>query len=52
MKTKYTVALSALAGIAIGGLAVQGLHAQGKGPIFVVAEIDVTNVDAYVKEYA
>jgi uncharacterized protein (DUF1330 family) len=28
MKTKYTVAFSLLAGVAIGGLAVQGLHAQ------------------------
>jgi uncharacterized protein (DUF1330 family) len=28
MKTKYTVALSLLAGVAIGAAAVQGLHAQ------------------------
>jgi len=28
MKTKYTVALSMLAGVAIGAVAVQGLHAQ------------------------
>jgi uncharacterized protein (DUF1330 family) len=52
MKTKYTVALALLAGVAIGGLAVQGLHAQAKPPVYVVAEIDVSNVDAYVKEYA
>ena len=52
MKIKYTVALSMLAGVAIGGLAVQGLHAQATPPVYVVAEIDVSNVDAYVKEYA
>jgi uncharacterized protein (DUF1330 family) len=31
---------------------VQGLHAQAKPPIYYVAEIDVTNIDAYTKEYA
>jgi hypothetical protein len=29
MKTKYTAALSLLAGVAIGAVAMQGLHAQG-----------------------
>jgi len=51
MKTKYTVALALLAGMAIGALAVQGLHAQGKPPVYVVAEIDVTNPEAYAKDY-
>src|SRR5262249_41656216 len=27
------------------------LHAQAKPPVYVVTEIDVTNVDAYTKEY-
>ena len=52
MKTKYTVALSAAVGVAIGAIAMQGLHAQSKPPAFYVAEIDVTNLDAYTKEYA
>jgi uncharacterized protein (DUF1330 family) len=52
MKTKYTVALSLCAGVAIGAVAVQGLHAQATPPVYVVAEIDVSNLDAYVKEYA
>jgi len=52
MKTKYTVALSVLAGVAIGAIAMQGLHAQSKPPVYVVAEIDVTDLDNYVKEYA
>jgi len=40
-----------LAGVAIGGLAVQGLHAQGKPPVYTVTEIDVHNVDAFMKEF-
>jgi uncharacterized protein (DUF1330 family) len=51
MKTRYTVALSVVAGVAIGAAAVQALHAQATPPAYVVAEIDVTNVDLYDKEY-
>lgn len=52
MKTRSTVALSVLAGIAVGAAAVQGLHAQAKPPAYAVVEIDVTNEEPYVKEYA
>jgi uncharacterized protein (DUF1330 family) len=52
MKPRYTVALSMVAGAALGGAAIQGLHAQAKPPVYYVAEIDVTNPDAYAKEYA
>jgi uncharacterized protein (DUF1330 family) len=38
-------------GIGLGALAVQGLHAQSKPPAWVIAEIEVTNQDGYVKEY-
>ncbi len=51
MKTRYTVALSILAGVAVGAAAVQALHAQAKPPAYVVAEIDVTNLGPYDKEY-
>ena len=51
MKTRYTVALSILAGVAVGAAAVQALHAQAKPPAYVVAEIDVTNAEPYDKEY-
>jgi uncharacterized protein (DUF1330 family) len=51
MKTRYTIALSMFAGAALGAAAIQGLHAQAKPPVYVVSEIDVTNVDAYTKEY-
>jgi uncharacterized protein (DUF1330 family) len=51
MKTYYVVAVSMLAGIAVGAAAMQTLHAQGTPPVYVVSEIDVTNVDGYTKEY-
>ena len=52
MKAKYKLAVAMLAGAAVGALAVQSLHAQAKPPVYTVTEIDVTNVEAYVKEYA
>jgi uncharacterized protein (DUF1330 family) len=51
MKSRYTVVLAMLAGVGLGAAAVQGLHAQAKPPVYIVSEIDVTNVDAYTKEY-
>jgi len=41
MKTRYTVALSMIAGAALGGAAIQGLHAQAKLKAYSVAEIEV-----------
>lgn len=52
MKKHFGIALAALAGIGIGAATVQGLHAQAKPPAYVVVEIDVTNLDAFLKEYA
>jgi uncharacterized protein (DUF1330 family) len=52
MSSNYKIAVAVTAGVAIGALAVQGLHAQAKPPVYYVAEIDVTNPDAYAKEYA
>ena len=51
MKTRYLVALSILAGAAGGAAAVRALHAQAKLPAYVIAEIDVTNVEPFDKEY-
>jgi uncharacterized protein (DUF1330 family) len=36
----------------VGGFAVQGLHAQAKPPVYYVAEIDTSNLDSYMKDYA
>jgi uncharacterized protein (DUF1330 family) len=52
MKTRFTVALSILGGVAVGALAVHGLHAQAKPPGYAVVEIEVTNQDAFMKEYS
>jgi uncharacterized protein (DUF1330 family) len=52
MKMYFTVALSMLTGVAIGGAAIQGLHAQAKPPVYYVAEIDTSNLDGYMKDYA
>jgi uncharacterized protein (DUF1330 family) len=52
VKTNYTVALSMLAGAAVGAVAIQGLHAQTKPPVYLVTEIEVTNPEAYGKEFA
>ncbi len=52
MKTQYAMALTLLAGVAIGAGAVQGLHAQAKPPVYVVTEIDITDLSAYMKDYA
>lgn len=51
MKIKYAVALTGAA-FALGALTVQALHAQAKPPVYFVAEITVTNPDAYGKEYS
>ena len=52
MKTQYTVALAIIASFGLGAVAVESLHAQAKPPIYYIAEVDVTNVEAYVKEFA
>jgi len=52
MKTRYAVALSLVAGAALGAGVVQGLHAQAKPPAYLVAEVDVSDPEAYAKEYA
>jgi uncharacterized protein (DUF1330 family) len=51
MKTHFIAALSMITGIAIGAVAIQGLHAQAKPPVYTISEIQITNNDAYVKEY-
>jgi uncharacterized protein (DUF1330 family) len=49
--SNYKIALALFAGAAMGGAAVHGLRAQGKPTAYVVGEVDVTNQDAFVKDY-
>jgi hypothetical protein len=51
MKTQHAVTLAIAAGFGLAAITVHGLHAQAKPPVYYVAEIDVTNPDAYAKEY-
>jgi uncharacterized protein (DUF1330 family) len=51
MKTRYASALSLMVGVAIGAVAVQGLRAQVTPSAYTVTEVDITNLDAYKKEY-
>jgi uncharacterized protein (DUF1330 family) len=51
MKTRFTVSLAILAGVGIGAMAVQGLHAQSKPPVYFIGESDISNPDAFAKEY-
>jgi uncharacterized protein (DUF1330 family) len=46
MKTRYTVTLSLLAGVALGVAAMQGLHAQAKLKAYSIGETEVTNASA------
>ena len=52
MKQYFGLGLGLIAGTVIGAAAVSGLHAQGKAPVYLVTEIDVTNPEAYGKEFA
>lgn len=51
MNSRYKMTLAVVVGAALGAAAVEGLHAQAKAPVYTVTEIDVNNVDSYMKEY-
>jgi Domain of unknown function (DUF1330) len=52
MNTRYIVALSMLAGVAVGALAIEGLHAQARPPVYFIVENEISDVQSYLKEYA
>ena len=54
MKNRTKLVLGLVAAFGLGGAVVEGLHAQAKAkpPVYYVVEVDVTNVEAYTKEYA
>jgi uncharacterized protein (DUF1330 family) len=43
--------LAIIAGFGLGAATVAVIHAQAKPPVFVVAEIDISNMDAFMKEF-
>ena len=50
--TKYLgLGVGLIVGTVIGAAAVSGLHAQAKPPAYVIAEIDVTNLEPFDREY-
>src|ERR1700722_18618221 len=51
MKSLLPVSLAILAGVGIGAGADQSLHAQSKPPVYFVGETEISNMDAYAKEY-
>jgi uncharacterized protein (DUF1330 family) len=52
MNQRIALGLTLLAGVAIGATAIQALHAQAMPPVYYISEIDVSNPEAYGKEYA
>jgi len=52
MKNNWKLGLALIASAAVGAALVQALHAQAKPPIYVIEEIDVSDVSSYLKEYA
>jgi uncharacterized protein (DUF1330 family) len=51
MKAKYKVALAMVGSFALGAAAAQGLHAQAKPFGYFVAEVVVSNQDAFANEF-
>ena len=51
MHPRVTIGLAALAGLGMGAAAMHGLHAQRHPPAYVISEIEVTDADAYLRDY-
>jgi uncharacterized protein (DUF1330 family) len=51
MKTRSLAALALLTGVAIGAIAAEGLHAQAPPMAYSVAEVDISDLNGYLKEY-
>jgi uncharacterized protein (DUF1330 family) len=51
VKTHVIAGAAMLAGFGIGAFTIEELHAQAKPPAYVISEIDMTNSEAYVKDY-
>ena len=51
MKNYTTVTTAIIVGFLLGATTMSVIHAQATPPVFVVAEIDISNMDAYLKEF-
>ena len=51
MSKLRAVGLAILAGFGLGVATIQGLGAKDTAPVYLVAEVDVTDVEGYTKEY-
>jgi uncharacterized protein (DUF1330 family) len=52
MKTRHVAAIAVAAGFGLGVAMVEGLHAQAKLPAFSISEIDVSDMDGFLKEFS
>jgi len=52
MKGRIGIALAVVAGFGLGASSIHVLHAQAKPPVYTVVEIDLSNREAYEKDYA
>jgi uncharacterized protein (DUF1330 family) len=52
MKFNFRFAFAAAAAFGLGAISMQALKAESKPPAYSVLEVDVTNQDAYMKEFA
>src|SRR5690242_13949600 len=51
MKTRNALALATLAGFGIGAGGMYSLNAQPKPPVYQIGMVEVSNPEAYAKEY-
>ena len=51
MSKRRAVGLAILAGFGLGVATIQGLGAKDTAPVFLVAEVEVTDLEGYMKEY-
>jgi hypothetical protein len=51
MKSNFKVGLGMVVGFGLGAAVVVELHAQAKPPAYVISQNEVTNADAYAKEF-
>jgi hypothetical protein len=51
MKTHYAAGLALAAGLLLGAIAGKGLHAEAKPPVYLIAEINVADLEGYKSQY-